>query len=104
MVLRQHVTYNKLTDVIEFRHTVLKRETKCKFYLKETHSTFTNDLKVAMLYVEKDLSAIAKAVFDHWDSKKKELNHKILYCANARVSAGDIIECIERGTSPFSTR
>jgi hypothetical protein len=35
---------------------------------------------VAMLYVEKDLSAVAKAIFDQWDSAKDELNHKILYC------------------------
>jgi hypothetical protein len=54
-------------------------------------------LKVAMLYVEKDLSATVKGIFDQWDSKKNELNHKILYCTDARVSAGDIIECIERG-------
>lgn len=54
-------------------------------------------LKVAMLYVEKDLSAIVKGIFDQWESKKNELNHKILYCTDARVSAGDIIECIERG-------
>jgi hypothetical protein len=50
-----------------------------------------------MLYVEKDLSAIAKAIFDQWDSAKDELNHKILYCANARVSAAEILACIERG-------
>ena len=50
-----------------------------------------------MLYVEKDLSAIAKAIFDQWDSAKDELNHKILYCANARVSAAEILASIERG-------
>ena len=50
-----------------------------------------------MLYVEKDLSAVAKAVFDQWDLKKAELNHKVLYCADARVSAEEIIACIERG-------
>jgi len=55
-----------------------------------------------MLYVEKDLSAVAKAVFDQWDSKKNELNHKILYCADDRVSAGDIIACIERGNAIMS--
>ncbi len=55
---------------------------------------------MAMLYVEKDLSGVVKAVFDQWDSKKNELNHKVLYCADARVSAGDIIECIERGIPP----
>lgn len=30
MVLRKHVTYNKATDEIEFRHTVIKKETRCK--------------------------------------------------------------------------
>jgi hypothetical protein len=50
-----------------------------------------------MLYVEKDLSAVAKAIFDQWDSKKDELNHEILYCANARVSAAEVLACIERG-------
>jgi hypothetical protein len=56
-----------------------------------------------MLYVEKDLSGVAKAIFDQWDSKKDELNHKVLYCADARVSVGDIIACIERGIAirPF---
>jgi hypothetical protein len=51
-----------------------------------------------MLYVEKDLSAVVKAVFDKWESKKHALNHKVLYCASARVSPGDIIAIIERCT------
>jgi hypothetical protein len=50
-----------------------------------------------MLYVEKDLTAVAKAVFDQWDMKKEELNHKVLYCSDSRVSPGEIITCIERG-------
>jgi hypothetical protein len=29
MVLRGHVTYNKDKDLINFRHTVIKRDTKC---------------------------------------------------------------------------
>lgn len=57
-------------------------------------------LEVAMLYVEEDLAAVSKAVFDQWDVKKDQINHKILYCADARVSAGDIIECIERRMAP----
>jgi hypothetical protein len=76
---------------------VLKRDTKCKCDVLVWSPACTDFSKVAMLYVEKDLSAIAKAVFDQWDSKKHELNHKILYCSNARVSAGDIIACIEKG-------
>jgi hypothetical protein len=50
-----------------------------------------------MLYVEKDLSAVAKAVFDQWDTKKDELNHKVLYCSDSRVSPAEIIACLERG-------
>jgi hypothetical protein len=50
-----------------------------------------------MLYVEKDLSAVAKAVFDQWDTKKDELNHKILYCSDSRVSPAEIIASLERG-------
>ena len=50
-----------------------------------------------MLYVQKDLSAVTKAVFDHWDTKKGELNHKYLYVANARMSPRDIAACIKRG-------
>ncbi|KAH8810939.1 NAD(P)-binding protein [Xylogone sp. PMI_703] len=81
LVLRGHVTYNKAEDIIEFRHTVVKRDTR-----------------MAMLYVEKDLSAVVKAVFDQWESEKETLNHKILYCASSRVTPGEIIDCIEKVT------
>lgn len=56
-----------------------------------------NTILVAMLYVQKDLSAVTKAVFDNWDAKRDELNHKILYVANARVSPAEIIACIKKG-------
>jgi hypothetical protein len=57
-----------------------------------------------MLYVEKDLSAVAKAVFDQWDTKKDELNHKILYCSDSRVSPAEIIACLERGKLALGQR
>lgn len=57
---------------------------------------------VAMLYVEKDLSGVVKAVFDQWDLMKHELNHRVLYCASARVSPGDIISIIENCTPSFA--
>jgi hypothetical protein len=101
MVLRGHVRYNKATDVIEFRHTVIKKDTKCKLPRGCAPCLLTR-FKVAMLYVEKDLSAVSKAIFDQWDSKKHALNHKILYCADARVSGADIIACLERGSLPPS--
>jgi hypothetical protein len=56
-----------------------------------------------MLDVEKDISAITKAVFDQWDTKKEQLNHQYLYCSNARVSPADIVDCIKKGlNSVFS--
>lgn len=57
-----------------------------------------------MLYVEKDLSALAKAVFDQWDIKKDQLSRKVLYCADSRVSPEDIIACLERGQLSPSMR
>jgi hypothetical protein len=50
-----------------------------------------------MLYVQKDLSAVTKAVFDQWDSKKTQLNYEYLYVTNARVSPRDITTCIKNG-------
>ena len=52
-----------------------------------------------MLYVQKDLSAVAKAVFDHWDARKDELNHQYLYVANARLTPRDILTSVKKGTS-----
>lgn len=49
-----------------------------------------------MLYVEKDLSAIVKAIFDQWDTKHGELNHKYLYAMNTRIAQREISETIEK--------
>ena len=53
-----------------------------------------------MLYVQKDLCAIVKAVFDHWDTRKDELNHQYLYAANARVAPRDIIASVNKRACP----
>ncbi|ROV91522.1 hypothetical protein VMCG_09445 [Cytospora schulzeri] len=81
MILRSHMRYVAETDTIEFRQPLLNADTK-----------------LAMLFVEKDLSGIAKAVFDQWDSRKGELNHRYLYCCDARVSPDDILDCVRRVT------
>lgn len=79
MILRSHIKYDVTRDTIEFHQPVIR-----------------SDTKLAMLFVEKDLSGIAKAVFDQWDDKKKELSHQYLYCADARRSPDEILNCIER--------
>ncbi len=49
-----------------------------------------------MLYVEKDLSGVAKAVFDQWEGKKQDLNHQYLYVADARVTPMDIVASLKK--------
>lgn len=79
MVLRSHMRYNAAADTIEFHQPIVRADTR-----------------LAMLFVEKDLSGIAKAVFDQWDAKGHELKHRYLYCTDARVSPNEIIACVER--------
>lgn len=55
-----------------------------------------------MLYVEKDLAAVTKAVFDHWDARADELNHQYLYISNARLTPLDIAASVKRGQSVVS--
>lgn len=81
MVLRSHMKYNAASDTIEFHQPVIR-----------------SDTKLAMLFVEKDLAGIAKAVFDQWDEKKNQLQHQYLHCTDARISADDILPCVARIT------
>ncbi|KAJ9306498.1 hypothetical protein DTO217A2_4044 [Paecilomyces variotii] len=79
LIYRNHVKYDKEQDIIEFTQPILLPETR-----------------LAMLYVEKDLSAIVKAIFDQWDTKHGELNHKYLYAMNTRIAQSEISEAIEK--------
>ena len=54
---------------------------------------------VAMVYVQKDLSAVTKAVFDNWDARKDGLNHRYLYVANARVTPREILASVKKRES-----
>ena len=57
--------------------------------------------EVAMLYVQKDLCAVTKAVFDSWDTRQDELNHQYLYVANARLTPLDILASVKKSKWPF---
>ncbi|KAI0672631.1 NAD-P-binding protein [Trametes maxima] len=81
MVFRSHMRYNRELDRVEFRQPVIKETTQ-----------------LAMLYVQKDLSAVTKAVFDHWDGRKEELHHQYLYVANARVTPLEILASVKKQT------
>lgn len=71
--------FDSENDVIEFHQPVIR-----------------SDTKLAMLFVEKDLAGIAKAVFDQWDAKRDRLYHQYLYCTDARISPNEILACVSR--------
>lgn len=79
MILRSHMRYDAAADTIEFHQPILAADTR-----------------LAMLFVEKDLSGVAKAVLDRWAAQKDQLCHRYLYCADARVSPSDILACVAR--------
>ncbi|KAH9829567.1 NAD(P)-binding protein [Rhodofomes roseus] len=81
MVYRSHMVYHPDKDLVEFRQPIVKETTQ-----------------LAMLYVEKDLSGITKAIFDKWGSRKDELNHQYLYCTNARLTPLDITASVKKIT------
>ncbi|KAH9848925.1 NAD-P-binding protein [Lenzites betulinus] len=81
MVFRSHMRYNRELDRVEFRQAIIKETTK-----------------LAMLYVQRDLGVVTKAVFDHWDDRRGEINHQYLYCANARLTPLDILVSVKKLT------
>ncbi|KAH9928435.1 uncharacterized protein BXZ73DRAFT_102276 [Epithele typhae] len=61
MIFRLYVKYDEGQDRVEFTQAIINEDTK-----------------LAMLYVQKDLSAVTKAVFDNWDTHRGVLNHQYL--------------------------
>lgn len=50
-----------------------------------------------MVWIEKDLSAIVKAVLDSWETKKLDLNYQHLFASSGRVTYADLVRLIEKG-------
>lgn len=61
----------------------------------------TNGNTVTSLYVEKDLGAVAKALFDQWEEKKHTLDGKYFLASGARETMGDINAILEKGMPPI---
>ncbi|GBE83552.1 NAD(P)-binding protein [Sparassis crispa] len=80
MVYRAHMQYDPEADVVEFHQPVVKEDTK-----------------LAMLYVEKDLAGVTKAVLDQYEARP-ELHHEYLYVSNARVSPREIVAAVTKVT------
>lgn len=54
-----------------------------------------------MVWVEKDVAAVAKAVFDNWDERKDELRYRHLYAMDAVRTPREICETIQKGKVPM---
>jgi hypothetical protein len=49
-----------------------------------------------MLWVELDLAAAAKGLFDQWDTRKEDLRHQELVIAGIRTTTGQVRNLIEQ--------
>lgn len=79
LILRGHMNYDQSRDMLIFSQPII-----------EPSSSLT------MLYVEKDLAGIVKAIFDHWDVKKQELDGQYLQASSARITPRDVCRAAEK--------
>ncbi|KAI5917618.1 hypothetical protein F4810DRAFT_726854 [Camillea tinctor] len=90
MILRKYAAYDKDADIITMNRPIIGP-----------------DAELTSLYVEKDLSAVCKAVFDLWDTQKSRLDGKYLLASGARETQGQINKVLERVSGKkvvFTTR
>ncbi|KAH7412949.1 hypothetical protein BKA64DRAFT_616561 [Cadophora sp. MPI-SDFR-AT-0126] len=90
MILRKYAAYDKDADVITMARPII-----------------TANAEITTLYVEKDLGAICKAIYDQWDTKKSSLDGKYFLASGARETQGQINEVLERVSGKkvvFTTR
>ncbi|KAH8736585.1 hypothetical protein BGZ61DRAFT_503014 [Ilyonectria robusta] len=79
MILRKYAAYDKEADVITMTRPIIGP-----------------DAELTSLYVEKDLAAICKALFDQWDTKTASLDGKYFLASGARETMGDINAVVEK--------
>ncbi|KAF6517879.1 hypothetical protein HZS61_001957 [Fusarium oxysporum f. sp. conglutinans] len=79
MISRKYAAYDKENDVITMTRPIIGP-----------------DAELTSLYVEKDLGAVAKALFDQWDEKKDILDGKYFLASGARETMGDINAILEK--------
>ncbi|KAK5217546.1 hypothetical protein LTR47_006123 [Exophiala xenobiotica] len=82
MILRGHVRKSQDGAGLEFRQPIIRANTK-----------------LHMLWVQRDLSAIVKAILDSWDVRKQDLLHQYLYAMDAIHTPNEVCQTIERAMS-----
>jgi len=81
MILRGHVRKSHDGAGLEFRQPIIQANTK-----------------LHMLWVQRDLSAIVKAILDNWVVRKQDLLHQYLYAMDAIHTPNEVCQTIERVT------
>ncbi|KAK5052510.1 hypothetical protein LTR84_002374 [Exophiala bonariae] len=79
-VFRSHVV--EYDDHIEFKQPIIK-----------------GDVKLHMLWVERDLAAIVKAILTRWETTREELLYQHLYAMDAVRTPHEICAIIEQGSN-----
>ncbi|KAF5581445.1 transcriptional regulatory [Fusarium pseudoanthophilum] len=79
MISRKYAAYDRENDVVTMTRPIIGP-----------------DAELTSLYVEKDLGAVAKALFDQWDEEKDILNGKYFLASGARETMGDINAILEK--------
>ncbi|KAH7341219.1 hypothetical protein BKA66DRAFT_555093 [Pyrenochaeta sp. MPI-SDFR-AT-0127] len=90
MILRKYASYDKVTDTIIMKRPIISAEAE-----------------ITTLYVEKDLAAICKAIFDQWDTRKESLDGRYFLASGARETQGKINEVLTKVSGKkveFSTK
>jgi hypothetical protein len=97
MILRKYASYDKTTDTISMRRPVIKFDTeRTSSIFLEANRCAKSLLPVTTLYVEKDLGAVCKVVFDLWDTRKTELDGKYLLASGARETPRQMMNVLEK--------
>ncbi|KAJ9634443.1 uncharacterized protein PV06_10574 [Exophiala oligosperma] len=79
MIFRGHVKRSQDGKCLEFRQPIIAENTK-----------------LHMLWVQRDLSAVVKAVLDNWETKRADLLHQHLYAMDAIHTPSEVCATIER--------
>ncbi|KAF4979784.1 hypothetical protein FZEAL_4088 [Fusarium zealandicum] len=79
MISRKYAAYDKEADVITMTRPIIGP-----------------DAELTSLYVEKDLSAVCKALFDQWESNKARLDGGYFLASGARETMRQINAVLER--------
>jgi hypothetical protein len=101
MILRKYAGYDKERDFITMTRPIITEKAESEYDDANDRSPVLTGV-FTTLYVEKDLGAVCKAIWDQWDNRKATLDGKYFLVSGARETPGAINKIIERGKSSMN--